>query len=796
MAGKPKKQYFQVFRESYSQDFPCILKSSKGQKFAFCSTCRCDFNIAHGGRNDISNHVKCSKHVTNLQSVEQNKKISNFFSSSSSCSSESSVIRAECYFTSFLVEHNIPLNVSVHAGPLFRKMFPQSETAKRYGCGKTKTSAIVQEMAQETCRFVVESLQKVPFSIATDGSNDSDSKLYPIVTTYFDHSLQRMVSRLLSLPVLEGESTGRNIGDLILRELERLNVPVENLIAFSADNAPVMLGNKNGVVSVLKAKQESLITIGCPCHLINLAAEKAAATLPWRPNIDEVLIDVYYYLNRSAKRKEKLKVFQELYGVDTRKILKHVTTRWLSLGRCLPRFMEHWNPLLSFFKDEVTIQQKKPHPLVYTIPKNTSKPPVKRVLECSPRDKSNTEPSVKRKPATPSSSSSNSRPISLVTSAPEVTKINQTQLSTFDCPRTEPSSGRHKIKPVVSVLCGKRKKANVSSTLVKVKNASGNASVCDKRIVLKNQNSNLSREEKLVLYLSSSSNKAFCLFLLNSIPVFDKVNIILQSSSPQVHILHDLLSGLLQELFSKFLKPVVVKNVPLLEINYHCIENQREDTEIVIGCQTSEIVTSSLSGAEKTVFFSSVRKYFMTACDYIINKFPLKNVTLQKAKVASLDKIENAVFSDVIFFTDMFPFLLPVKENETRHAATDELHSQFTALQLENISSIVNSSDSIDAKWATVGHLRSVDGCMKYDRLTQVMLAILTIPHGNAECERVFSLVTKNKTKFRSQLSDKSVEAISMVKCNRSNSCYEQDFSESFLVKAKKATAASLNKTK
>ena len=35
-------------------------------------------------------------------------------------------IRAEALFTSFLEEHNMPLAVTGHAGPLFRKIFPDS----------------------------------------------------------------------------------------------------------------------------------------------------------------------------------------------------------------------------------------------------------------------------------------------------------------------------------------------------------------------------------------------------------------------------------------------------------------------------------------------------------------------------------------------------------------------------------------------------------------------------------------------------------------------------------------------
>lgn len=150
--NKANKQYFQTFKESYSVDFPCVIKSRKGEKFAFCTVCGCDINIAHGG-NDLSNHVKCGKHISYLKSKDDNQKISRFFAKSDNVDND--VIRAECLFTSFLVEHNVPLSAADHAGALFKKMFPTSEVAKKYRCSRTKTTCIVNRMAKNASAEIV-----------------------------------------------------------------------------------------------------------------------------------------------------------------------------------------------------------------------------------------------------------------------------------------------------------------------------------------------------------------------------------------------------------------------------------------------------------------------------------------------------------------------------------------------------------------------------------------------------------------------------------------------------------------
>ena len=78
--------------------------------------------------------------------------------------------------------------------------------------------------------------------------------------------------------------------------------------------------------------------------------EKGAACLPL--NIDEFLVDIYYYIDKSSKRKETLQMFQEYYNGEIKKILKHVETRWLSTTKCLECVISLWVPLMKFFKSE------------------------------------------------------------------------------------------------------------------------------------------------------------------------------------------------------------------------------------------------------------------------------------------------------------------------------------------------------------------------------------------------------------------------------------------------------------
>lgn len=116
-----------------------------------------------------------------------------------------------------------------------------------------------------------------------------------------------------------------------------------------------MVGKHKGVYAFLKKENDNIYLAACPCHLLHHAAERGAAALPFL--IDEILTDIYYYLEKSSKRLASLEEFQMLHSVEHHTILKHVPTRWLSVFKCLNRLIENWIALKAFFAAELS-QQK------------------------------------------------------------------------------------------------------------------------------------------------------------------------------------------------------------------------------------------------------------------------------------------------------------------------------------------------------------------------------------------------------------------------------------------------------
>ena len=73
-------------------------------------------------------------------------------------------------------------------------------------------------------------------------------------------------------------------------------------------------------------------------------------------------------------------------------------------------------------------------------------------------------------------------------------------------------------------------------------------------------------------------------------------------------------------------------------------------------------------------------------------------------------------------------------------------------------------------------------------------MSVLVIPHSNAGGERVFSIIRKNKTEFRSRLSlERSLNSIMIIKSTLPESllkCHEWKPPKALLQKCKSATTA------
>ena len=83
----------------------------------------------------------------------------------------------------------------------------------------------------------------------------------------------------------------------------------------------------------------------------------------------------------------------------------------------------------------------------------------------------------------------------------------------------------------------------------------------------------------------------------------------------------------------------------------------------------------------------------------------------------------------------------------------------------------------------------------RFGNLAKLCKILLVLPHGNADPERLFSMVSKIETDQRSSLLPSTVADLISVKANTSSECYESEslITPSLLTSAKQATTMSLS---
>ena len=121
-------------------------------------------------------------------------------------------------------------------------------------------------------------------------------------------------------------------------------------------------------------KQPKLFSLGCLCHLGALCAAAARKMLP--VSLDNLLIDIFYHFKHSSKRWHEFNEIQlEFSDIKPLRVLKHCTTRWLSLECCLKRLLQQWPALHCYFDTEA--ESEPDNECVQRVTKHLKDPEVK-----------------------------------------------------------------------------------------------------------------------------------------------------------------------------------------------------------------------------------------------------------------------------------------------------------------------------------------------------------------------------------------------------------------------------------
>jgi len=113
----------------------------------------------------------------------------------------------------------------------------------------------------------------------------------------------------------------------------------------------------------VKQKVPTCYFMGCPCHLVHNIANYAAEEFQKKCgfDVDGFCVDVFYWFDKSTKRKGILKEFCEFCDNEYHKILRYVSVSWLSLEKAVYRILQLYASLQSYFRSESESQARFAH---------------------------------------------------------------------------------------------------------------------------------------------------------------------------------------------------------------------------------------------------------------------------------------------------------------------------------------------------------------------------------------------------------------------------------------------------
>lgn len=208
--GKKKKIWY---RQNFNTEWLKVdelkdwLKPDPNDKFgALCSVCDCKLKCCN--KTALLNHKDSSKHLKNYSAKKQSVNIQSFLRKLPEDTLADKVSKAEVLLTGFIAEHGAPFAQADHLVETMKKMFPDSEIARKLTLKKTKASYVLQEgIAWEERESVAAICRENYFSLIIDENTDvSVSQVLAVMVRYYDKNKYKVVDALLDIVEVDDAS--------------------------------------------------------------------------------------------------------------------------------------------------------------------------------------------------------------------------------------------------------------------------------------------------------------------------------------------------------------------------------------------------------------------------------------------------------------------------------------------------------------------------------------------------------------------------------------------------------------
>ena len=194
------------------------------------------------------------------------------------------------------------------------------------------------------------------FSLVNDwSSNTGIQQINAVCAHIFDvNRSNKMEIKFYDMCTTSGEdwSKAETLFNAIDSTFVKDDLSWTHCVSVGLDNTNGNMGNRNSVKSRVLQKNASCFIAGCSCHLAHIPAKKggSAYSQTSKCDIEDHMVDLYYYFKGSTRRKGSLTEVLDFSGMVWESLGKYVTTRWLSLEQCADKEVKKELPVLNVLR--------------------------------------------------------------------------------------------------------------------------------------------------------------------------------------------------------------------------------------------------------------------------------------------------------------------------------------------------------------------------------------------------------------------------------------------------------------
>ena len=258
------------------------------------------------------------------------------------------------------------------------------------------------------------------------------------------------------------------------------------------------------------------------------------------------------------------------------------------------------------------------------------------------------------------------------------------------------------------------------------------------------------RVKDICRFLDDPESLAYIHFVVFALGPLKKFELLFQTSKAVIHLLHDHIVDLISSVCHAFIRAEFINEfVDLEDVISVPVQKQLPDHGLLIGDNARIALRNDyLTATQIARFYNRVREFYGHLLKSLVHHLPVASFILRA--VQFLDPSRKATVSE----KDM----MKLKKTFLLNGDNDDFLLEWRQFLSDEVANSSHVSVDLPAMWMRMKE----EG--KFPLLVSIAERALILPHGNAETERVFSLLKRVLKVERNRLQDPSINGLMTVK--------------------------------